>query len=115
MARVELDDTAGPAGELALQPGRGARVLGAHEVCRGDVVPGSRPNRLPGHLHVLNGEMIRRLGLDVGVAVLQECVHQQLGANLERPGVEVDVEGNGAGVPSPNCEPVGRSRSRLSR
>ncbi|MDF3050879.1 MAG: TetR family transcriptional regulator [Pseudonocardia sp.] len=57
MARVELNDTAGPACELALQPGRGARVLGAHEVRRGNVVPGSRSNRLPGHLHTLTGEM----------------------------------------------------------
>ena len=59
MARVELDDTAGPAParELALPPGRDARVLGAHEVRRGNVVPGSRSNRLPGHLHTLTGEM----------------------------------------------------------
>ncbi len=39
MAGVEFDDPTGPAGELALQAGRGAPVLGAHEVGGGHVVP----------------------------------------------------------------------------
>lgn len=34
MAGIELDDTAGPAGELALPPRRGAPVLSADEVRR---------------------------------------------------------------------------------
>ena len=92
MARVEFDDIAGPMGELALQPSRGAPVLGANEVCRWHLLPSCRTDPLPGHLHALPGKMIRRLRLDLEVAVLQEGVVQQLGPNSESTCVRVDLE-----------------------
>ena len=79
MAGVELDDAAGPAGELALQPRRGAPVLSAADVRRGHLLPCGRLDRLPGHLHALPGEVVRRPR-----GQLRESAEQQLWPNFRR-------------------------------
>ena len=49
VARLHLDDLVRAAGEFALRRRRGAPVLGAHHVRRGQVVPRRRPYGLLGH------------------------------------------------------------------
>ena len=92
MASIELDDVPGPLGEGSLQPRRRSPVLRADEVGRWDLLPGRRSDRLGGDLHALPRQPRRRLRLDVRVAVLQERLHKQLGADAERARLEVDVE-----------------------
>lgn len=98
-----FDDVVGPASKLALPLRGGVPVLGIHEVGRGHLLPGGRPDRLPGHLHALPSEVVCRLRLDLGVAIPEERVHQQLGVDPEGAGVGIDVEERGR-APSPNSD-----------
>src|ERR1019366_7600878 len=95
VASVELDDGAGLAGEVALQPRWRALVLGADEIGRGHLLPGRRTYGLCRHVHALPRELVCSLGLGVGVAVLQERLHEELRADTERAAVRVDVEERG--------------------
>jgi hypothetical protein len=44
--------------------------MGAHEIGRGDLLPGRRVDGLPGDVHALWGQPRDRLGDGVGVGVL---------------------------------------------
>ena len=95
VASVQLDDSAGLAGELALQSRWCAFVLDADEIGRGHQLPGRRTYGLCRHVRALPRELVCSLGLGVGVAVLQERLHEELRADTERASVRVYVEERG--------------------
>jgi len=88
----DLHDVAGAAGELALPHRRGALVLRADEVRRGHLLPRRRAHGLLGDLYALPRQPGPRLRLHVRVAVLQERLDEQLGADAERSSDGVDVQ-----------------------
>jgi hypothetical protein len=92
---VDLDDAAGPTGELALPVRGGAAVLGADEVRRGDPLPSRRPDRLPDDREALPGRLRGGLPLDLRVAVLEERLGQSVGADGEGAALGIDVEERG--------------------
>jgi hypothetical protein len=63
VASVKLDDSAGLAGEVALQSRWCAFVLSADEIGRGHLLPGRGTYGLCRHVHALPRELVCSLGL----------------------------------------------------